>query len=223
MPRLRIAPTQQVLQLLALDGELDADVSRALDSSYVFLRNLEHRLQYLDDQQTQELPEKAETAGHRCRARWAMPTTSPACRADPAARVRQPAIRDRVRRKAGRTQTAHWWRDEVDAGRIRRPPWPPWVIAMPPQLAEHLLQFRDGSRYRQLPETSRQRLDKLVPRFIALCAETGQSGRGAARASLGLLEAIAAALPIWPSWPNTRRCCRAWCGCSPPAPGPATT
>ena len=31
-----------------------------LDSSYVFLRNLEHRLQYLDDQQTQELPENPE-------------------------------------------------------------------------------------------------------------------------------------------------------------------
>ena len=54
--RLRIRPTQQVLRQLAQDGEFSAAVVARLDSSYVFLRNLEHRLQYLNDQQTQELP-----------------------------------------------------------------------------------------------------------------------------------------------------------------------
>lgn len=57
---LRIRPTRQVLQQLARNGELSAEIVARLDSSYVFLRNLEHRLQYFDDQQTQELPENAE-------------------------------------------------------------------------------------------------------------------------------------------------------------------
>ena len=38
-------------------GWLPAGVLRELRGAYVFLRNLEHRLQYLDDQQTQTLPD----------------------------------------------------------------------------------------------------------------------------------------------------------------------
>ena len=58
--RLRIRPTQSVLKLLAENGQISAASAEELDSAYIFLRNLEHRLQYLDDQQTQELPENAD-------------------------------------------------------------------------------------------------------------------------------------------------------------------
>ena len=58
--RLRILPTQCVLKQLIENGHLTAAVAAALDDAYVFLRNLEHRLQYLDDQQTQLLPDKEE-------------------------------------------------------------------------------------------------------------------------------------------------------------------
>src|SRR3989338_3609313 len=61
--QLRIRPTQAALQQLAKNGQLPAPVVADLDVAYVFLRNLEHRLQYLDDQQTQELPEKTEDRG----------------------------------------------------------------------------------------------------------------------------------------------------------------
>lgn len=53
---LRIRPTCLVLQELALMGQLEADAVAELTTAYVFLRNLEHRLQYLDDAQTQMLP-----------------------------------------------------------------------------------------------------------------------------------------------------------------------
>jgi len=56
---LRIRPTQQVLHQLVTSGQLSAQTVANLDAAYIFLRNLEHRLQYLDDQQTQELPDKA--------------------------------------------------------------------------------------------------------------------------------------------------------------------
>jgi len=39
--------------------------------------------------------------------------------------------------------------------------------------AQHLLQLRASNRYRQLPEMSRQRLDRLIPQFITLCAQHG--------------------------------------------------
>ncbi len=51
--QLRIRPTQKALQQLATNGQLPAPVVADLDTAYVFLRNLEHRLQYLDDRQTQ--------------------------------------------------------------------------------------------------------------------------------------------------------------------------
>ena len=54
---LRIRPTLQVLQLLREQGQLRSNVVEQLSAAYIFLRNLEHRLQYLDDQQTQELPQ----------------------------------------------------------------------------------------------------------------------------------------------------------------------
>ncbi len=57
-------------------------------------------------------------------------------------------------------------------------------------LAATLLQLRSGSRYRQLPETSRQRLDMLLPRLAELCAETANRD-DALRRTLALLEAIA--------------------------------
>lgn len=40
---------------------LDAQAVEALQQAYAFLRNLEHRLQYLDDQQTQTLPANPDT------------------------------------------------------------------------------------------------------------------------------------------------------------------
>ncbi|HXU92036.1 MAG TPA: bifunctional [glutamate--ammonia ligase]-adenylyl-L-tyrosine phosphorylase/[glutamate--ammonia-ligase] adenylyltransferase, partial [Gallionella sp.] len=57
---LRIRPTLQVLQILGAQGQLEADTVEKLREAYVFLRNLEHRLQYLDDRQTQDLPENPE-------------------------------------------------------------------------------------------------------------------------------------------------------------------
>ncbi|MDP1635962.1 MAG: hypothetical protein Q8L69_14940, partial [Gallionellaceae bacterium] len=40
---LRIRPTQQVLQVLSKNGQLDAQAAIELDAAYIFLRNLEHR------------------------------------------------------------------------------------------------------------------------------------------------------------------------------------
>ncbi len=59
-PRLQPRPTLVALDVLAQHRLLSADVARELREAYIFLRNLEHRLQYLDDQQTQTLPPRAE-------------------------------------------------------------------------------------------------------------------------------------------------------------------
>jgi glutamate-ammonia-ligase adenylyltransferase len=53
---LRERPTRLMLSWLGGLGLLPARQAEEMDASYVFLRNLEHRLQYLDDAQTQMLP-----------------------------------------------------------------------------------------------------------------------------------------------------------------------
>jgi len=55
-PELRDRSTRTTLHTLAAKGLLEAQVVNQLQTAYTFLRNLEHRLQYLDDAQTHTLP-----------------------------------------------------------------------------------------------------------------------------------------------------------------------
>ena len=55
-PELRTRPTLSALQRLVQAGLMPAEKAQALHEAYVFLRRVEHRIQYLDDQQTHVLP-----------------------------------------------------------------------------------------------------------------------------------------------------------------------
>jgi [glutamine synthetase] adenylyltransferase / [glutamine synthetase]-adenylyl-L-tyrosine phosphorylase len=55
-PELRTRPTLQALQRIAAAGLMPQATADALGRAYVFLRRVEHRIQYLDDQQTHVLP-----------------------------------------------------------------------------------------------------------------------------------------------------------------------
>ncbi len=55
-PVLRTRPTLQALQRLAVAGLMTEATAHALAAAYTFLRRVEHRIQYLDDQQTHVLP-----------------------------------------------------------------------------------------------------------------------------------------------------------------------
>jgi glutamate-ammonia-ligase adenylyltransferase len=55
-PELRTRPTLQALQRLATAGLMSDATAAALAEAYTFLRRVEHRIQYLDDQQTHVLP-----------------------------------------------------------------------------------------------------------------------------------------------------------------------
>jgi glutamate-ammonia-ligase adenylyltransferase len=55
-PEIRTRSTLKALDKLAAGGLMKADAARKLADGYVFLRQVEHRIQYLDDQQTHLLP-----------------------------------------------------------------------------------------------------------------------------------------------------------------------
>ncbi len=71
-PELRTRPTLDALQRVASAALMPRDTADALARAYVFLRRVEHRIQYLDDQQTHVLPSRdddlawiAQTLGFR--------------------------------------------------------------------------------------------------------------------------------------------------------------
>ncbi len=60
VPALQVRPTRAILHQLAAMDLMPENVVASLEDAYAFLRNLEHRLQYLDDAQTQSLPHGVE-------------------------------------------------------------------------------------------------------------------------------------------------------------------
>lgn len=57
-PALRIKPTLQALAALAQSGQLGVAASRRIEGSYRFLRQLEHRIQMVNDRQIHSLPDQ---------------------------------------------------------------------------------------------------------------------------------------------------------------------
>ncbi len=170
---LRIRPTQTVLRLLASNGQLDQKKADELSNAYIFLRNLEHRLQYLDDQQTQDIP-----TDDTNRALLAMGMGY----ADYATLLTELDIhRERVSRhfsqifSTEQDEVVHspFWNETLEPEALKQA-----LIAAgfsdKYDLHNKLIELRNGSRYKQLPETSRQRIDKIVPQLIVLSQKLEQ-------------------------------------------------
>ncbi|MGA7748558.1 MAG: bifunctional [glutamate--ammonia ligase]-adenylyl-L-tyrosine phosphorylase/[glutamate--ammonia-ligase] adenylyltransferase, partial [Gallionella sp.] len=186
--RLRILPTRRVLQVLAANGQLGARVVAGLDAAYVFLRDLEHRLQYLDDQQTQELPEKAED---RQIIAEAMNYGDYAALLNELDRHRafvSLQFEQIFGAQPDEQINAQLWHESISVQELAVQLKSLGYHAAE-ESAQLLQQLRAGNRYRQLPEQSRQRLDKLIPQFIALCAQHGDPDATLSRL-LTLLETI---------------------------------
>ncbi len=191
--RLRIRPTQGVLKLLAETGQISPDTLEKLNAAYIFLRNLEHRLQYLDDQQTQDLPEKD---SDRAIVATAMSYSAYTELLDVFNQHRDIVSRHFEQIFSTREATTAeleeiyypYWREglntqEMMAGLNNL------GYSNIPDMAELLMQFRNSSRYRQLPELSRQRMDKVVPQLVMLCASSPNPDQALPRI-LKLLESI---------------------------------
>ncbi len=57
-PEMRLSRTLDALHALAGAGHIDSSAAEQLEEAYRFLRQLEHRLQMIDDKQTQTLPDQ---------------------------------------------------------------------------------------------------------------------------------------------------------------------
>ncbi len=175
---LQIRPTLAVLQRLKEKGLMLTSTVEELTEAYVFLRNLEHRLQYLEDAQTQDLP-KNDAAQARITLAMGFPDWATFREALEIHRAKvQQHFTDLFNEREEKDDST-----EADAARQAREIW---QGLLPEQQAHSELQtlgFKDvddtlrrlagqhaSSRYKNLPELSRQRFDALMPMVISQAA-----------------------------------------------------
>jgi glutamate-ammonia-ligase adenylyltransferase len=185
-PALAVRPTLQALQRLGEHRMLPEAAVRELSAAYVFLRDTEHRLQYLDDQQTHVLP-----ADDEDRRRIALMSGYDSWEKF---YERLQAHRAAVQRhfqdvfaESAAVEGPDVWHAERDAAtqalRARG-------FGNPELAAERLAAARRSQRYALLPEDSRRRVDALVPALVAAAAKCADPEATLAR-GLDLIEAIA--------------------------------
>ncbi|WP_047538340.1 bifunctional [glutamate--ammonia ligase]-adenylyl-L-tyrosine phosphorylase/[glutamate--ammonia-ligase] adenylyltransferase [Methylotenera versatilis] len=225
---LQIKPTLPVLKLLQNKGLLPEKTVNELTAAYVFLRNLEHRLMYVDDQQTQDLP-KSDAA--RARIANAMQFAS-----WDSFLAQLNVYRQNVQQhfdatfnneaSSGSTQSGQSgqqyeteiavWQQTLDSN-----------VALQTLLdagygdaneaLQRLKMLRASSRYQQLPDSSRQRFDRLMPLVIAIAAQEENSDIALLR-TISLLENIcrrASYLALLAEYPQALNLVIKLCAASP--------
>jgi glutamate-ammonia-ligase adenylyltransferase len=165
---LRAKPTLEVLRLL-LDRRLLPQAAVAeLEGAYVFLRNLEHRLQYADDQQTHRLPQRDEDR-LAIAEQMGYDTYPPFAEALDAHRAHVSRHFGEIFADSSRSQhpLAPLWQDAESADATMEQ-----LTALgfrrAHDLQQRLFAMRRSGRYREMPAVSQRRLDRLIPLTIAV-------------------------------------------------------
>ena len=170
-PALRLRSTLPALSALGARGLLPRAAVSELSAAYVFLRKLEHRLQYRDDAQTHDLPGRGHERGalaRACRFRDQGAFTE-------ALREHRSAVERHFAAVLGEEPAND--RDELAA--VWLDPAPEDVqcsllatagYGNPIAVLDTLARVRQSARYLQLPTLSRQRFDVLVPQLLRVAA-----------------------------------------------------
>lgn len=189
-PALQARPTLTVLKLLVERKLIPPEAEQELHDAYVFLRRLEHRLQYVEDQQTHMLPtapdEKSRIAHSMAFADWdAMLAVLDAHR-EKVSKHFDAVFSDP---EAGEHPLTGLWLSQLDnetaieaLGNLG--------FRRPPDAIARLAALRQSSRYQQLPSANRLRLDAVGPRLIEAAGATADPDTTLVR-GLDFLEGIA--------------------------------
>ena len=168
-PALRVRPTLKALALLGERQILPLPMVEELREAYVYLRNLEHRLQYLDDQQTQTLPLADEDR--------ALIARMMGCSDHAGLRRELEAHRSIVSRHFEAI-----FAGVKDGAGATQAPSDPWLLSMSTEQAHarlnamgfadaqrihaRLAEIRGSARYRRMAASSQALLDRLVPQLL---------------------------------------------------------
>ncbi|WP_348945560.1 bifunctional [glutamate--ammonia ligase]-adenylyl-L-tyrosine phosphorylase/[glutamate--ammonia-ligase] adenylyltransferase [Chitinibacter sp. FCG-7] len=169
---LRSRATQQILQQLAEQGLLPADVVSQLQAAYIFLRDVEHRIMYLDDAQTQMLP-GAEDDQQRLAlsmgfADWAQFRAAlDAHRGQVNQHFEEIFLQPEQNTPQGDSHEV-----AIDAfAEGNTPLYAQLGYSQPEEIQRRLSNMQDSSKYRQMPDRCRRRLDSILPNLISCTAQ----------------------------------------------------
>ena len=179
-----------MLKLLVDRKLIPAETEQELREAYVFLRRLEHRLQYVEDKQTHMLPIDADN-----RQTIAVSMEFPDW---PAMLAVLDQHRDKVSRhfgaifsdpEAGDHPLTGLWQGQLDEDTAIES-FGNLGYRQPKEAIARLAELRASSRYQQLPATNRARLDAVGPRLIEAAGATPAPDTTLTR-GLSFLEGIA--------------------------------
>lgn len=155
-PELRTRPTLDALQRLGRAQLMPEATAQALAQAYTFLRRVEHRIQYLDDQQTHVLPTRDDDLAWIARTLGFADTRDFLCELD--------AHREFVAQEFDRLLGAGASPCQGKACRPAPATWDAkeWLQALPAPLRERLSAWPENPRVLALREDARARLLRLV-------------------------------------------------------------
>lgn len=222
---LQIKPTLHVLQVLKSKGMLPEKTVDELSEAYVYLRNLEHRLMYLEDAQTQELPKSESSQAMIAKA---MNFERKPAFSWPEFLAKLDGYRQQVQRHFDETfEDADAGRSELEAETAI---WNGAVTEVQSlanlqnigfkdaaESLRRLVNLHQGARYKQLPELSRQRFDAVMPHVISQSAKMPNADVTLLRV-MDLLESIcrrASYLALLAEHPNAMQLLVKLCSSSP--------
>jgi len=189
-PALQIRPTLSVLALLAERKLIPAETEQELRDAYVFLRRLEHRLQYVEDKQTHMLPgdpaEQEKIGRSMGFPDWQAMLVVLNQHREIVSRHFEAVFSDP---EAGEHPLTGLWLGQIDEDNAIEG-FGNLGFRRPREAIERLADLRASSRYQQLPATNRSRLDAVGPRLIEAAGATGDPDTTLAR-GLTFLEGIA--------------------------------
>jgi glutamate-ammonia-ligase adenylyltransferase len=171
-PELRTRSTLSALERLVAVGVMKPETAARLAEAYVFLRRVEHRIQYLDDRQTHALPtEDADLA-------WIGRSMRLVCTAD-ACELFEGLCNHREFVAMEFDALLHDGRAPGAApGGCKSCGGPPpaldseaFLERLPPEVAERVRRFAAGSKVALLRDETRTRLAKLIGRAAVLADE----------------------------------------------------
>ena len=174
---LQLKGTQETLHQLAELNILDPHTVTTLLQAYRFLRDVEHRLQYWDDQQTQVLPTQAEQQ-HSLAISMGYPDYAAFCQGlnqhrDAVNHTFQTILAEPEEPIGGQSHPlATLWQDQPDEAPAQALLHTLGYDA--PIVLQRLQQLRHSTKYRQLSATALLRFDAIIPQILDAAAQCTQ-------------------------------------------------
>lgn len=174
---LRIQSTLTALNRLKKKQQLSAEAVNELRDAYLFQRKLEHRLQYLDDQQTHSLPHSTTDQVLIAHSMGCDDYTQLIHQLD-VHRMQVTHRFERILAEPNRPTTQNTltniWQDKTtDTSKHQQAATQLSTLgfANPQDISTRLQHFYDSNGYQQLPQSSQQQINTLMPQIMQAVAQ----------------------------------------------------